>query len=258
MPSCQFADGRRVTCVQVLSSWRPKVTRVHEGWFQLRLNGRLLAGIAAILACWGLVMLVARHESSSRPTAPVGTLAGLPRNDITLGSPTAPMTLTVFADLTNPHFRSFDHDVLPALVERYVGKGLMKVRLRVLAPQFAGPDARQAARLAMAASLQGRLWDFVEAYESRPAGSIDLDAARSLLGQVPGLNTRAALGAVHSSRIHAALVRARRMAPASPHGQPVFVLDGDRPVQLRSAPSAAEPFLAAIAGHWRQTFDRAT
>ena len=86
--------------------------------------------------------------------------AGIPQRATVLGSARAPVTLTEFADLQCPYCGKSAREELPRLVRRYVRPGRVKLVLRVL--DFLGPDSTAGARIAAAASLQGRLWQFVD------------------------------------------------------------------------------------------------
>src|SRR5213080_2143275 len=87
-----------------------------------------LVGIAVVAA----VLAAPRHgddatDVSSRMLAP---LAGLPQAGITLGRLDAPERLAVYADVTSEDFGSFENDVLPDLLRRYVRPGRMAIQLR--------------------------------------------------------------------------------------------------------------------------------
>jgi protein-disulfide isomerase len=64
-----------------------------------------------------------------------------------------------FADLQCPFCAQYDHDVLPALLDRYVRTGKVRLELRLL--RFLGPDSDRLARVAVAAARQNRMWQFV-------------------------------------------------------------------------------------------------
>src|SRR4051812_43334024 len=87
-----------------------------------------LLGIAVAAA----VLAAPRHgddatDVSARMFRP---LAGLPQHGITLGRSDAPERLAVYADVTSEEFGSFEHDVLPDLLRRYVRPGRMVIQLR--------------------------------------------------------------------------------------------------------------------------------
>ena len=86
--------------------------------------------------------------------------AGIPQRGVVLGDPRAPVTLTEFADLQCPYCGKSARERLPGIVRRYVRTGRAKLVFHVL--DFLGQDSTAGARVAAAASLQGRLWQFVE------------------------------------------------------------------------------------------------
>jgi protein-disulfide isomerase len=86
--------------------------------------------------------------------------AGIPQRGVALGNPRAPVTLTEFADLQCPYCGQSARRVLPEIVRRYVRTGRVKLVFRNLA--FLGADSLDGARMAAAAALQNRLWQFVD------------------------------------------------------------------------------------------------
>ena len=85
---------------------------------------------------------------------------GIPQGGPQLGKPDAPVGLVEFADLQCPPCADYSRDVMPAVVERYVRPGRVKVGYRTLA--FIGEDSDEAARMAAAAGMQGKLFQFVD------------------------------------------------------------------------------------------------
>ena len=83
-------------------------------------------------------------------------LRGIPQQGNALGDPDAPVALVEFADLQCPFCMQYHRDVLPALLERYVRTGEVRLVLQPL--QFIGPDSTELAETAAAAAAHGRLW----------------------------------------------------------------------------------------------------
>jgi protein-disulfide isomerase len=129
-----------------------------------------LAGASTLLVAVliGVAIAVSRSDDSigtttGKPEGSAETLAlvkGIPQRDTFLGRAEAPVTIVEFADLQCPYCGQFARDVLPEVVRRYVRTGKVRLDLRLLT--FLGPDSMQAAELAAAAALQGRLYQFVE------------------------------------------------------------------------------------------------
>jgi protein-disulfide isomerase len=130
-----------------------------------------LFGASTVVAGIVLVIAIAFNQSGSGPSNKSlaanardtdALLTGIPQQGLSLGSPSAPLTLTEFADLQCPFCREYTLKVFPALVQRYVRAG--KLRMEFRARYFIGPDSVIAARSAEAAGLQNRLWQFVDLF----------------------------------------------------------------------------------------------
>jgi thioredoxin family protein len=85
---------------------------------------------------------------------------GIPQDGSVLGRPDAPYTLVEFADLQCPFCARFDRDVLPAVIDRFVRPGNLRVELRPVA--FLGPDSATGAAATLAAGEQDRMWQFAD------------------------------------------------------------------------------------------------
>jgi protein-disulfide isomerase len=101
-----------------------------------------------------------QSRSSDRTGAgadgPAATLRGVPQHGIALGSADAPVTMVEFADLQCPFCREYHEQVFPALLERYVETGKVRLELRLL--RFIGRDSDRLARTAASAGVQNRMW----------------------------------------------------------------------------------------------------
>jgi protein-disulfide isomerase len=126
---------------------------------------------SAVVIVVVLAIAIGFSRSSSGPSAQKlakdaqttnSLLAGIPQEGLALGSPSAPVTLTEFADLQCPFCRDFSRHVWPQLVQRYVRTGRLRIVFRNL--DFIGADSVIAARAAGAAALQNRLWQFVDIF----------------------------------------------------------------------------------------------
>lgn len=96
--------------------------------------------------------------------------SGVAQSGVTLGNPQAKVTMYEFADLQCPFCREYTvgqggndpNAVFPQIVNKYVKPGKVKIVWRNLT--FIGPDSVTAARAALAAGQQNRLWDFVDLF----------------------------------------------------------------------------------------------
>ena len=175
---------------------------------------------------------------------------GVPQHGIALGDPDAPVTLTEFADLQCPFCRDYTLTVLPTLVRRYVRTGKVRMVFRNLA--FIGPDSERAARMAAAAGLQDRLWQFTDlmyrnqgtensgyvtdVYLRRLAGGAGLDVGRAFTD---------ATGEAVSEQLDAAAPQAARFGIDS---TPSFVLTraGGQPQLISPSSLTVDQFARPI------------
>ena len=130
-----------------------------------------LIGACSVVAAILVAIAIGVSQSDSGPTAKSlaadtastdALLDGIPQQGISLGSPSAPVTLTEFADLQCPFCRRYTDNAFPTLVRDYVRTG--KVRLDFRGLSFIGADSIVAARAAGAAAEQNRLWQFVDLF----------------------------------------------------------------------------------------------
>lgn len=118
-----------------------------------------LAGFAAA-GCGGSSARPETHPPPHDPASPTMRFPGVPQHGRGLGSPGAPYTLVEFADLQCPFCSRFDRDVLPAVIERFVTAGKLRIELRPIA--FLGPDSARLGAAAVAAGFQDRMWQFAD------------------------------------------------------------------------------------------------
>jgi protein-disulfide isomerase len=88
--------------------------------------------------------------------------AGVPQDGAILGRRDAPFTLVEFADLQCPFCARFDRAVLPAVIERFVRPGRLRLELRPVA--FLGRDSTTGAAATVAAGEQDRMWQFADLF----------------------------------------------------------------------------------------------
>ena len=122
-----------------------------------------LSAAAALVLVTGAITLSRGETEAPAGPAPAATaLTGIAQDGIALGDPAAPATLVEFADLQCPFCGVYGRDVLPAVVDRYVRTGKLRLELHVLA--FLGEDSVRAGQVAAGAASQDRLWAFAEAF----------------------------------------------------------------------------------------------
>jgi protein-disulfide isomerase len=221
---------------------------------------RTILGATFLAAVLIVAIAVAISQAGGSSSGAAGEVRGaeaaralfrdIPQHGIAVGDSGAPVTLTEFADLQCPFCREYTEAVLPTLVQRYVRTGEVQMVLRNLA--FIGPDSEQAARLAAAAGLQDRLWQFTDLIYRNQAEENSGYVTDSYLRQIArgaGVDaTRAfddATGAAVSGQLDAAARQAQRFHIAS---TPSFVLtrDGAQPRLLSPSALSVDQFAHAI------------
>jgi protein-disulfide isomerase len=86
--------------------------------------------------------------------------AGLPQRNAMLGQPSAPVTLTEYADLQCPACREAALERLPHLLKRWVRPGTVRLVIRPLV--FIGPDSEIGALATVAAGRQDSAWTLAD------------------------------------------------------------------------------------------------
>jgi protein-disulfide isomerase len=195
--------------------------------------GALLLVVAAIALSSGGGGSAKKLSSASPPpqSAQLDALfAGIPQQGQTLGRADAPVTLVEFADLKCPVCRDYTAQALSTLVSRYVRTGKLRI---VMQPQtFVGSppgDSEHAARFALAAGAQGKLWQFSElwyANQQDESTAYATDAyTRQIASGVTGLNVDRAMAARGSAAVSQALQQSASLYDgAGFSGTPSFLL----------------------------------
>jgi protein-disulfide isomerase len=218
-----------------------------------------IAGFAAVLVVVLIVINVAGSDDGSggdggieaSATEAVELFEGIPQSETVLGDPGAPATLIEFADLQCPFCAEFATGTLPTVVEEYVRPG--KLALDFQALTFIGPESEAAARMAEAAGLQDRLWEFVDVFYNNQgtenSGYVTDDFLTEIAAAIPGLDAEAALADRDSPQVDAALVGAEDLArDLGVDSTPSFALavDGGQPRRFEVAAIEPEEFTAAL------------
>ena len=179
-------------------------------------------------------------------------LAGIPQQGKRLGDPKAPVTVTEFADLQCPFCGESARGELPKVVRRYVRPGRVKLVFEGLA--FLGSDSLDGARMAAAAALQNRLWQFVDlVYRNQGAenaGWIN-DAYLRRVAAGAGLDVPRAFAERRSPPALAMLAQAKAAAGAGRVGEtPTFVITrvGRKPKRITGSGDLTGPIDDALSG----------
>jgi hypothetical protein len=152
--------------------------------------------IAAILAGTALIGFGGGSHTMSPAEAQVrvaSLLADVPQHGNALGSPDAPLTLELFADLECPTVKKFAETYLPTLVDTWVRPGALRIEYRPLETDTTDEKTFFAQEEAtLAAGHQGRLWNYALTflYEQGPdyTGYADQQFFEGIAAQVPQMN----------------------------------------------------------------------
>jgi protein-disulfide isomerase len=133
----------------------------------------ILGGVLLLAVAIVAVVAISANKDDNRPVARKGEIipgqvetnarfAGIPQRGIVVGNPRAPVTLVEFADLQCPFCRDYTTGVLPAIVDRYVRSGKLRMEFRNVS--FIGNDSLRAAQMAGAAAEQNKLWQYIDLF----------------------------------------------------------------------------------------------
>ncbi len=127
-------------------------------------------------------------------------LAGTTQSGNTLGSRDAPLTLQYFGDLECPVCRDFTLGALPAIIEKWVRSGRLKIEYRSLSTATGNAEqggAEPAGTFenqqlaALAAGQQNRAWDYIELFYrdqgDEGSGYVTERFIQNVAQEVPGL-----------------------------------------------------------------------
>ena len=132
-----------------------------------RRNRLLTIGLITLGAALFVFAVVWPQVKSVGEIIPI-TPRDLPNpNELSLGDPTAPVTVEVFEDFQCPACRYFTESVQPLLIEHLITPGKVYYTFRHYpfidgAGAKAGGESDQAANASMCANEQGKFWDMQE------------------------------------------------------------------------------------------------
>ncbi len=214
------------------------------------------------MACLAIVVVVVaiaagtdrrRDSDGDAAVAPAASRVfdGIAQDGIALGSPDAPAVLTEFADLQCPFCAAYARDVLPAVVDRYVRSGRLRLELHVLS--FLGDDSVRAGSMAAAAARQDLLWPFTDGFYrsqgTENSGYATDDFLRGIGEATPGLDVERALeerGGPQAARTLAEADAAAGKVGAD-HTPAFYLRRGDGPAEpVEPAALTGEAFTAAL------------
>ncbi|MGZ8692852.1 MAG: DsbA family protein [Gaiellaceae bacterium] len=217
----------------------------------------LIATAVVVLTAIGVTLGVVFTSGSSKSSVPArGSLVnalpgaadvqrllqGIPQRGNVLGSPSAPVTLVEYVDLQCPFCQQFETQAMPALIERYVRTGKVKIEARLIG--FIGPDSQRGRAAAIAAGEQNRLFNLAEIlYQNQGTentGWLNDEMIVAAAASIPGLDVPRLLDGRNSAPIEAhAGAYDRQAAADNVRGTPTILVGKSagtlRPVALTSA-----------------------
>jgi protein-disulfide isomerase len=126
------------------------------------------AGFLALVVI-AVVVVVSSNDNSGgdasniADTGPVNQLLdGIPQEGMTLGQPSAKVTLLEFGDLQCPVCKGYSEEILPQVIENQIRSG--EANLSFSNYTIIGPQSTPAGAAAIAAGEQGRGWNFIELF----------------------------------------------------------------------------------------------
>jgi protein-disulfide isomerase len=230
-------------------------------------------GLLVLAAATTVALVVAFGSSGPRPTTAASPsaaatvnrlLAGIPESGTTLGSPSAPVTITEYGDLVCPVCAAFATTSETQLIASYVRSGRVKLVFRGLETASASHNADQFVNTIVSvrsAGLQRRAWYYVElAYHEQPQtiGGVPAEDVsyvtpaylQRIAQQVPGLSLASWQANTAAPALAAAVAADQRAAQAAGiDGTPTEIVSGPRgSVQYdRSGTLSAVPTLEQLA-----------
>jgi protein-disulfide isomerase len=138
---------------------------------------------------------VAPHSAAaSQTTTAVNKLiGGIPQNGNVIGNPNAPVTLQYFGDLQCPVCKEFTLGALPAIIQKWVRTGKVKIEYRSLETATREQEVFKTQQVAaLAAGKQNKMWNYLETFYreqgEESSGYVTESYLQGLAQQVPGLN----------------------------------------------------------------------
>jgi protein-disulfide isomerase len=165
-----------------------------------------LGGVAGVVVVIVAIIILATGSggSKSAPAPKSATanaaaaevrslLQGIPQNGITLGNPSAPVTIQYFGDLECPVCKQFTLGALAPVIGKYVRTGKVKIEYRSMQTATRERETFQTQQVAaLAAGKQNLMWHYIELFYHEQGeegtGYVTESYLQGLAAQVPGLS----------------------------------------------------------------------
>jgi protein-disulfide isomerase len=226
-----------------------------------------LGAVATLVIAAVAAILITAGDNTASPPAPnsgraattaqqVDTLlANIPQEGDSLGRRTAPVTLEWFGDLECPFCRQFTLGALPAIIEKWVRSGLLRIEYHSMETATRDPKVFKAQQIAaLAAGEQNKMWYFVELFYQEQgeedSGYVTERYLRGLASQVQGLDVEQWSADRNNPELAVQVAEDRRTVAGSGFvGTPSFIFDWGHGQRGRFTPSSLtdpRPFNEAI------------
>ena len=168
-----------------------------------------------------------------------------------LGSPDAPVELTIYSDFECPYCRNFALAAQPAIIAEFVHTGRIRIRFVHFPLAAIHRNSVAAAKAAHCAGQAGRFWSFHDyIFVRQPEWSGDDLAPPELwvrFAEYLGIETEAFAACLASPETHAAVEEDLRQAlGAGATGTPTVVIDGESVAGISSYENLRQEILDAI------------
>ena len=215
------------------------------------------AGLVVIVAAIALAFVFTGGSSSPSvtattklPDAAVVTrlFKGIPQSGNVLGSSKASVTMIEYIDLQCSACRTFETEIMPSVIPKYVRTGKVKVVARPIVA--IGPDSERGRRAMEAAGLQNLAFNFAQLlYFNQGAenGSWLNDAmVNAAASSIPGLNVSALQKARDSATVLAELKSIDAQATADKVGGTPTIYVGKTGGAMREVTPSLVPTVAQL------------
>jgi protein-disulfide isomerase len=179
-------------------------------------------------------------------------LAGIPQRGSTLGAATAPVTIQYFGDLQCPYCSQFTLGGLPAIIERWVRGGDLRVEYHALEAATRDPEVFMAQQVAaLAAGRQDKAWHFIEAFAAAQGeentGYVTESFLQNIAGQIAGLDLSRWIDDRSDPQLADEIAKdAQAAANAGVTGTPSFLIGKTSGAMTRLTPSDPSSFDVAV------------
>jgi|ERR1700722_19586526 len=165
----------------------------------LWLNAGLTSALI-LMAVIGTLLLIGPKNSLAKEETRIdhevnALLEGIPQQGRTLGSPAAPVTLQVFADLKDVDSKRWVLTLLPAIIHEFVRTNILKIEYISFKTNTISPKTfitQQTA--AIAAGAQNNLWNYIEIFYHEQGQEYTTYVTENYLdniaNQIPELNIK--------------------------------------------------------------------